>query len=254
MITWVIFLAVGILIGIGVGIYMSRLDDEAKRTQNSLNQQLQQKDQEMTAYKEQVNSHFVTTASLVNNMTESYRAVHEHLTTGVNNLCQDGADVNSIPFENKKMIAEESATIAPVEKTIEATTSASETAVSQPSFTNEPSEKESSAPSEMSTGPESVADIDSKIAQHEDVVLPESKEAESKVAESEKEPTLPESKAVEADQTLDSSEPKRVAVTENSDTPSDDAGKDNPKQDNMPTEPAVTEIDKSRVNASRMVH
>lgn len=40
-------------------------------------------------YQESVTQHFVTTAKLVNNVTQSYREVHEHLQRGAETLCAD---------------------------------------------------------------------------------------------------------------------------------------------------------------------
>jgi len=119
MITWVIFLAIGILIGVAAGLYFSRLDDAAKRTQDTLSKQLEQKDSELAEYKEQVKSHFVTTSDLINNMTESYRAVHDHLSNGVSDLCKEGPSMLSVSFEDSKILGED-ATEADVESKSEA--------------------------------------------------------------------------------------------------------------------------------------
>ena len=40
-------------------------------------------------YRQQVDHHFLRTAELVNNMTESYRKVHEHLSEGAHDLCSE---------------------------------------------------------------------------------------------------------------------------------------------------------------------
>lgn len=40
-------------------------------------------------YRRQVDHHFVRTAELVNQMTESYRQVHEHLSSGARDLCSE---------------------------------------------------------------------------------------------------------------------------------------------------------------------
>ncbi len=40
-----------------------------------------------TGYRDQVTQHFMQTSSLVQTMTESYRAVYEHLATGARHLC-----------------------------------------------------------------------------------------------------------------------------------------------------------------------
>lgn len=40
-------------------------------------------------YRRQVDHHFVRTAELVNQLTESYRQVHEHLSSGARDLCSE---------------------------------------------------------------------------------------------------------------------------------------------------------------------
>lgn len=40
-------------------------------------------------YQDAVTQHFVSTAQLVNNLTNSYREVHEHLQQGAESLCAD---------------------------------------------------------------------------------------------------------------------------------------------------------------------
>lgn len=40
-------------------------------------------------YQDSVTQHFVSTAQLVNNLTNSYREVHDHLQRGAENLCAD---------------------------------------------------------------------------------------------------------------------------------------------------------------------
>ncbi|MGR9090982.1 MAG: YhcB family protein [Gammaproteobacteria bacterium] len=42
---------------------------------------------ELDEYKENVNEHFQTTAGLLHDMTEQYRAVYEHMASGAQNLC-----------------------------------------------------------------------------------------------------------------------------------------------------------------------
>lgn len=42
---------------------------------------------ELSEYKENVNTHFQTTAGLLHDMTEQYRAVYEHMASGAQNLC-----------------------------------------------------------------------------------------------------------------------------------------------------------------------
>jgi hypothetical protein len=104
MVTWVMFLAIGILIGVALGIFMSRMDDATKRKQNALTQELDASHRQLAEYKSEVNAHFVTTAKLVNHMTESYRAVHEHLSQGAVDLCDNSAEIEAIPFNDAKTL------------------------------------------------------------------------------------------------------------------------------------------------------
>ena len=99
MFTWVLVLAIGIVIGIALGVYFMRLDDEAKRTQQSLQQQLQASKTELQLYKAEVQQSYVTTAHLINNLTDSYKAVHQHLSHSAAALCGDVAAVNKLDLK-----------------------------------------------------------------------------------------------------------------------------------------------------------
>ncbi|MEH6576383.1 MAG: DUF1043 family protein [Amphritea sp.] len=78
----IITLAVGTLIG-----YLLGRSGDSSNKQQQLIDQLNDSQRELGEYKEQVNSHFEQTASLVNNLTESYKAVHQHLAKGSDSLC-----------------------------------------------------------------------------------------------------------------------------------------------------------------------
>ena len=78
----IITLAVGALIG-----YLLGRSGDSSNKQQQLIDQLNESQRELGEYKEQVNSHFEQTAALVNNLTESYKAVHQHLAQGSEALC-----------------------------------------------------------------------------------------------------------------------------------------------------------------------
>jgi len=107
MFSWVLILALGIIIGLALGVYFMRLDDEAKRTQQSLQQQLQQSKTDLQMYKAEVQSSYVTTAHLINNLTDSYKAVHQHLSQSAAHLCGDVATVNKLDLKdvNDKLLS-----------------------------------------------------------------------------------------------------------------------------------------------------
>lgn len=97
MFTWVLILAVGIIIGVALGVYLMRLDDEAKRTQQNLEQKLNKAHNDFQRYKAEVQDSYVTTAQLINQLTDSYKAVHSHLSQSAAHLCGDSAVVKQIP-------------------------------------------------------------------------------------------------------------------------------------------------------------
>ncbi|MEA2079333.1 MAG: DUF1043 family protein [Pseudomonadota bacterium] len=76
--------AFGIACGIGIAYLML---GNRRRTQE-LQDKLDTLQQEFDSYHDQVGQHFLKTSELVQNMTESYRDVYEHLATGSQALCQ----------------------------------------------------------------------------------------------------------------------------------------------------------------------
>ncbi len=87
MVTWVVYLGIGLIAGIGIGIYLSQLGMLRSKKQLELEAELNQARDTMQLYQQDVARHFVHTSSLINNMTESYRAVFEHLSDGAKQLC-----------------------------------------------------------------------------------------------------------------------------------------------------------------------
>ncbi len=87
----IVALAVGVLIGFLMGKSGS---SEAQR--KTLEAELNGSRAEMDRYKKEVTSHFEQTATLVNELTEQYRKVHQHLATGAQALCPDQAAGRSL--------------------------------------------------------------------------------------------------------------------------------------------------------------
>lgn len=68
-------LAAGALIGAAIMRYWSpRL-----KVNKEMAERLQEAEQELNSYRDEVTQHFTETSRLVNNLTQSYRDVHEHL-------------------------------------------------------------------------------------------------------------------------------------------------------------------------------
>lgn len=105
---WLISIA-ALVAGAVIGFLMGRSGGGAQR-QAELAVQLEQKQKELDDYKEEVSQHFEKTASLVNNLTSSYKDVHEHLATGAQGLCQAGnIDLALEPSLTPKLESEEQA-------------------------------------------------------------------------------------------------------------------------------------------------
>lgn len=68
-------LAVGLVIGTLTGRTLSG----ATKQRRTLTEELRKKDDELKTYQHKVTEHFITTSELVNNLTHSYKEVHQHL-------------------------------------------------------------------------------------------------------------------------------------------------------------------------------
>ena len=84
-----IFTVISLLIGFSLGLIFSRLIPAGQEEKKELEQTLKEKEAELAKYKEDVSTHFSKTADLVNNLTDSYKSVHQHLASGVQALCTD---------------------------------------------------------------------------------------------------------------------------------------------------------------------
>ncbi len=82
-------LAVGCIIGMWLGQRMSSQGQKGRDLERKLDRVIQEK----KAYEDGVAEHFNDTARLLNDLTENYRSVHNHLATGAANLCQGQAPV-----------------------------------------------------------------------------------------------------------------------------------------------------------------
>lgn len=78
----IIALVIGLLIGFGIATFRRR-DPESNEAK------VERLDSELKAYREEVSDHFVKTAALVNNLTQSYKEVYDHLEGGAYKLVDD---------------------------------------------------------------------------------------------------------------------------------------------------------------------
>jgi len=116
---WVIGLitfACGIACGIGIAYLMPG----NRRRAQELQDKLQSLQQEFDSYHNQVGQHFLKTSELVQKMTESYRDVYEHLSTGSQALCQTPVNTPRLDIPEHPMLKAETQTGAADEKTMTA--------------------------------------------------------------------------------------------------------------------------------------
>ena len=106
MVTWVLYLCIGLVIGGMAGFYFAKMDDFSRKQKKSLEEKLQKSEQELIDYKDQVTGHFKETATLINNMTESYQKVHEHLAHGVVQLCNNAIEVDKLQVSPNQLLTE----------------------------------------------------------------------------------------------------------------------------------------------------
>lgn len=81
--TGILFAALGAMLGSIITYLVVARHGRTRKLQDELDQL---KDR-FTDYRDQVTQHFMRTSELVQEMTQSYRAVYEHLALGAQNLC-----------------------------------------------------------------------------------------------------------------------------------------------------------------------
>lgn len=82
----ILLVTLGVVLGIVVGYFF--LAPNTKKTAQ-LQDQLRRVDAEFGEYKQRVSRDYLRTAELINEMTNSYRAVHQHLASSAQELCGD---------------------------------------------------------------------------------------------------------------------------------------------------------------------
>lgn len=89
---WV-FAALCFAIGLAFGGVTAYLVFSRHGKQHKLQGELDQLKERFTDYREQVTQHFMHTSELMQEMTESYRSVYEHLATGAQYLCGGNTEI-----------------------------------------------------------------------------------------------------------------------------------------------------------------
>lgn len=82
------------LLGLALGFLAGRRSSSADRKYREAERRLDQVLQDKKRYEDEVVEHFSRTAELLNNLTASYRDVHNHLAAGAGTLCQGRGPVS----------------------------------------------------------------------------------------------------------------------------------------------------------------
>jgi len=106
--------AAGLVLGLGLGLLLGRRMSPAAQKLRETERKLDQVLQDKTAYEDEVVEHFTDTAKLLNNLTERYRDVHNHLAQGAGSLCQGRGPVALERLEDGREGAEIPADMAAI--------------------------------------------------------------------------------------------------------------------------------------------
>lgn len=110
---WIIG-AVALAAGGLIGYLLGRSGSDASQRQ-TLSDQLDETKAELTTYKQDVTEHFEKTAELVNQLTNTYREVHQHLASGAQSLCDsDTASLALKESAQARLTAAPEASDAPI--------------------------------------------------------------------------------------------------------------------------------------------
>jgi uncharacterized protein len=93
--------AIAIILGLLFGWLMGRRSSDTAKKYRDIALKLDQVVQDKKSYETEVVDHFTETAKLLNNLTESYRGVHNHLAKGADMLCHGEGPVSLERLENR---------------------------------------------------------------------------------------------------------------------------------------------------------
>ncbi len=103
--TWVFGILI-FAIGLVLGCMATYLAIARYGRSREMQEELDQLKDRFTDYREQVTQHFMRTSELVQEMTQSYRAVYEHLANGAQHLCSDENDIDLLESSGKDRLAD----------------------------------------------------------------------------------------------------------------------------------------------------
>jgi hypothetical protein len=106
----------GVFVGLAIGLMMAR-GSSGGGQDRALEEKLAASEQALADYKDKVNEHFEETARKVNNLTDSYREVYQHLATSSMELTSGDVSQRLLDAGSTAFSADEQ-TESPEEKTV----------------------------------------------------------------------------------------------------------------------------------------
>ncbi len=79
-----------VIAGIILGLFIAQRTSSSNNAQRQLEEQLSEMKEQQDHYQQEVSEHFMETAQLLNQLTNSYRDVHNHLAKGAQMLAGEG--------------------------------------------------------------------------------------------------------------------------------------------------------------------
>jgi uncharacterized membrane-anchored protein YhcB (DUF1043 family) len=101
--SWLIAL-IGLAVGGLAGYLLARRFGDSEQRAVALQQELDRARDDHAAYRRDVSEHFAKTAVAVNQLTESYRDVHQQLSEGARALCDNAAAETALAFDQSRLI------------------------------------------------------------------------------------------------------------------------------------------------------
>lgn len=99
---------IAFFVGAGLGALICYLMMARSKAQGNIEQQLRELQEEFTAYRENVNTHFNKTAQLVNTLTDNYISVQKHLEDAADSFAEPPKSIqieNTLPSKKTEFVS-----------------------------------------------------------------------------------------------------------------------------------------------------
>ncbi len=99
-----LFALIGLALGGLAGYLLARRFGDSELRAANLEKELERARDEHANYRREVSEHFAKTATAVNQLTDSYRNVHQQLSEGARALCDNAAAETVLAFDQARLI------------------------------------------------------------------------------------------------------------------------------------------------------